>query len=135
MVLSLYRRMLEYVRPYVPRLLLAMVGAFLLLMVVAVGTGAGAFMASLVGPAWWLMPILMILVMAIVMALVMMPMMGHGTGGGMGHGMSHGGPVEGHHHESHEDAASIAARRYARGEISREEYLTVKRDLEGGGER
>jgi len=118
-------------RSRVAWLLLALVGTFLLLMVVAVGTGAGAFMASLVGPAWWLMPILMILVMA----LVMMPMMGHGMDGGMGHGMSHGGPMEGHHHEAREDAASIAARRYAGGEISREEYLTVKRDLEGGGER
>ena len=122
-------------RSRVAWLLLALVGTFLLLMVAAVGTGAGAFMASLVGPAWWLMPILMILVMAIVMALVMMPMMGHGMDGGTGHGMSHGSPVEGRHEEAHEEAASIAARRYACGEISREEYLTVKRDLEGGGER
>src|SRR3972149_3219720 len=114
-------------RSRVAWLLLALVGTFLLLMVVAVGTGAGAFMASLVGPAWWLM--------AIVMVLVMMPMMGHGMDGGMGHGMSHGSPVEGRHEEAHEDAASIAARRDARGEISREEYLTVKRDLEGGGGR
>ncbi|HEY4705495.1 MAG TPA: hypothetical protein VII27_07175, partial [Thermoplasmata archaeon] len=68
-------------RSRVAWLLLALVGTFLLLMVAAVGTGAGAFMASLVGPAWWLMPILMILVMAIVMALVMMPMMGHGMDG------------------------------------------------------
>ena len=104
-------------------LVLAVVGASALLIAVALGTGAGAFMASLVGPGWWLMPILMI----VVMALVMMPMMGHG--------MSHRSQGEGHHQESHEDAVSIAARRYARGEISREEYLTVKRDLEGGGER
>ena len=125
------------VRPRRPMLwiLLALAGASALLIGVASWTGASAFMTSLVGPAWWLMPIVMIFVMTLVMFLVMMPMMGHGTGGGMGHGMSHGGPVEGHHHESHEDAASIAARRYALGEVSREEYLTVKRDLEGGGER
>ena len=103
-------------------LLLALVGAVLLLMVVAAGTGAAAFMASLIGPGWWLMPILMILVMAIVMYLVMMPMMGHGQG------------AAGHGEGMHEDAATITARRYASGEISREEYLRIKRDLEGGNE-
>ncbi|MEK6851163.1 MAG: hypothetical protein AABY30_01350 [Candidatus Thermoplasmatota archaeon] len=103
-------------------LLPALVGAVVLLMVVAAGTGAAAFMASLIGPAWWLMPILMILVMAGVMYLVMMPMMGHGHEGA------------GHDEGTHEDPAAIAARRYASGEISREEYLRIKGDLEGGRE-
>jgi uncharacterized membrane protein len=103
-------------------LLLALVGVVALLMAVAAGTGAAAFMTALVGPAWWLMPVVMILVMAIVMYLVMMPMMGHGQ-------HEAAGPAEG----MHEDPAAIAARRYASGEISREEYLRVKLDLEGGG--
>ena len=100
--------------------LLALTGASALLIAVASGTGASTFMASLVGPGWWLMPLVMIFVMTLVMALVMMPMMSHGRAGSDHSGMP-------------EDPATIAARRYAEGKISREEYLRIQQDLEGGG--
>jgi len=79
-------------------------------------------------------------VMTLVMFLVMMPMMGHGMDGGMGPdsmrggmgcGMDHGNVAGDHHEGANEDPGAIAARRYAHGDISREEYLTIKRDLEG----
>ena len=101
-------------------ILLALIGASLLLIAIAGGSGAAGLMASIVGPGWWLMPLVMIVVMTLVMVLVMMPMMGHGQGheGGHGEGMP-------------EDPGAVAARRYAHGDISREEYLRIKRDLEG----
>src|SRR3972149_5982596 len=104
-------------RPRRPMLwiLLALAGASALLIGVASGAGASAFLTSLVGPAWWLMPIVMIFVMTLVMFLVMMPMMSHGRGGA-------------EHHDMAEDPATIVAHRYAEGEISRQEYLQIKRD-------
>jgi len=101
-------------------LVLAVVGASALVIVVALTTGASAFMTSLIGPGWWLMPILMIIVMTLVMGLAMRTMMPHG-GGGMDH------------HDMPEDPIAIAARRYAAGEISRDEYLRVRTDLEDRG--
>jgi len=107
-------------RPRLGWLLLAVAGASGLLIVVALATGASAFMTSLVGPGWWLMPILMIVVMTFVMVLAMRATMPHG-GGGMDH------------HDMPEDPIAIAARRYAAGEISRDEYLRVRTDLEDHG--
>src|SRR3990172_1639878 len=97
---------------------LAVVVAIVLLLGAAWGTGAWSVAASHVGPVWWLMPVLMITVMAVVMYVLMMPMMSHG-GSGMGH------------HEMPEDPVALAARRYAKGEISREEYQRIRADLEG----
>src|SRR3990170_7483321 len=53
-------------RPRLGWLLLAVAGGSRPLIVVAPATGASAFMTSLVGPGWWLMPILMIVVMSLV---------------------------------------------------------------------
>ncbi|HKZ22807.1 MAG TPA: hypothetical protein VJ224_00145 [Thermoplasmata archaeon] len=107
-------------RPRLGWLLLAVAGASGLLIVVALATGASAFMTSLVGPGWWLMPILMIVVMSLVMVLAMRAMMPH-DGMGM------------HRQDMPEDPIAIAARRYAAGEISRDEYLRVRTDLEDHG--
>jgi len=97
-------------------------GAAALVTGLAAGTGAGQYMAARMGPAWWLMPLLMIVVMALVMALMMMPMMS-GDHAGAGHGPSWPGS----------DPLEVAARRYAAGELPREDYLRMKRDLGGGG--
>jgi len=101
-------------------LVLAVAGASGLLIVVALATGASAFMTSIVGPGWWLMPLLMIVVMTLVMTLAMRAMM----------------PQDGmrmHRADMPEDPIAIAARRYAAGEISRDEYLRVWTDLEERG--
>ena len=42
------------------------------------------------------------------------------------------GCMDGHSGLDDESAKEILARRYAKGEISREEYLRMKRDVEGG---
>src|SRR3990172_7629194 len=96
-------------------LVLAVAGASALVIVVALAT-----MTSLIGLGWWLMPLLMIVVMTLVMPLVMRAMMPHG-----GMGM--------HRPDIPEDPIAIAARRYAAGEISRDEYLRVRTDLEDRG--
>src|SRR3989304_1706947 len=97
-------------------------GAAALVTGLAVGTGAGQYVAARMGPAWWLMPLLMIVVMALVMALMMMPMMS-GDHAGPGHGPSWPGS----------DPLEVATRRYAAGELPREGYLRLKRALGGGG--
>ena len=107
-------------RPRLGWLLLAVAGASGLLIVVALATGASAFMTSLVGPGWWLMPILMIVVMTLVMVLAMRATMPQG-------GMEMLRP------DRPEDPLAIAARRYAAGEISRDEYVRVRTDLEDRG--
>ena len=97
-------------------LVLAVAGASGLLIVVALATGASAFMTSIVGPGWWLMPLLMIVVMTLAMR-AMMPQDG----------------MRMHRADMPEDPIAIAARRYAAGEISRDEYLRVWTDLEERG--
>ena len=101
-------------------LVLAVVGASALVIVVALATGASAFMTSLIGPGWWLMPVFMMVVMTLVMTLAMRTMMPQG-----GMGM--------HRADMPEDPLAIAARRYAAGEISRDEYVRVRTDLEDRG--
>ena len=107
-------------RPRMGWLVLAVAGASALLIVIALATGASAFMTSLVGPGWWLMPIVMIVVMTLVMVLAMRATMPQGG-------------MEMHRPDMPEDPLAIAARRYAAGEISRDEYVRVRTDLEDRG--
>ncbi len=101
--------------------ILGLAGAAVLAAGLVAWTGAWRYMAAVVGPGWWLMPVFMILVMALVMALMMMPMMSRNHGGMEPYVATLQNPLE------------VAARRYATGEISREEYLRIKKDLGGGG--
>jgi uncharacterized membrane protein len=95
-----------------------------ILLVYAASTGAWLFMEARMGPGWWLMPVFMLLAMTAIMLAMMWPMISPGTG-----------------HEQHaaggvgaepEDAAAVAARRYASGAIPRAEYLQIREDIQGG---
>lgn len=97
-----------------------------------VGLMALAMVVSLVGEntwgwdggygmmgGWMWMPFLLVM---LVMMFFMMGHHGHGHGGHGGHGGGHGG-----------DARSVLDRRYAAGEISRDEYQRMREDLERRG--
>jgi uncharacterized membrane protein len=72
------------------------------------------------GGGWWVIGAL-VMVICIVM---MVRMMGHG-------GSVHGDHSGADHHESTNSASEILAARFARGEISEEEFEQRKRVLEG----
>jgi uncharacterized membrane protein len=72
------------------------------------------------GGGWWVIGALAM----VVCIYMMVRMMGHG---GSGHG-DHGGAD---HHEGTSSAGEILAARFARGEISEEEFEQRKRVLEG----
>src|SRR3990172_4623817 len=95
-------------RPRLRWVVLAVAGASALAIVVALATGASAFMTSVIGPGWWLMPLVMIVVMTLVMGRPMPAMIPHG-----GVGM--------HRADKPENPIAIAARRHAAGEDSRGE--------------
>lgn len=76
------------------------------------------------GYFWWVMPFLFFLLCIFLVALFFR----RGRLSGM---MC---PMCGHHHRHHEEsvgAKEILEKRYARGEIGREEYQKIKEDLEG----
>ncbi len=77
------------------------------------------------GSGWgWAGAVLVI----ICMVLMFRMMMGHGMMGHSGHG--HGGAASGDEKGSSPDARQILAERFARGEISEEEFEQRKRVLE-----
>ena len=76
-----------------------------------------------IGFFWWLLPFLFFIICIGMVALFF-------RRGGMPRMMS---PMCGHHHPHHDESVSakeILERRYARGEIGREEYQKIKQDLE-----
>jgi len=76
-----------------------------------------------IGFFWWLIPFLFFLFCIVMVALFF-------RRGGM---MGMMGPMCGHHHRHPDESVSakdILERRYARGEIGRDEYLKIKQDLE-----
>lgn len=84
------------------------------------------------GGAWWLIGAL-VMVACIVM---MFRMMGHGDHGGVDHHGDHGGSDHhgdhsgADHHGGRGSAVEILAERFARGDISEEEFEQRKRVLE-----
>ena len=76
------------------------------------------------GYFWWVIPLLFFLFCIFMVAFFFRRL-------GM-HGMIC--PMCGHHHGHHDESVSakeILEKRYARGEIGREEYQKIKDDLEG----
>jgi putative membrane protein len=69
---------------------------------------------------WWIFPILMIVLCIFMMRGRMGSMCGHG---------SHGGTPDSRHADASDSASDILDKRYARGEINRDEYKEKKKAL------
>lgn len=99
----------------------------------------GPWMMGGGGPWWgWLVMLLfwVALILAVVWGVRLIFGVPAGRGGWCGPmaGEGHGGPRGGRHsgEEGRDEALEILRQRYARGEISREEFLRLRDDLEGG---
>ncbi len=98
--------------------------AFMLWAVWSVGTSAWSYGPGMMGLGW----VWMLIPLGLMVWMMAMMMRGAGRGGHAGHGC-HVGHGE---HRPTEDAGAVLERRYAAGEITRDEYLRIREDLGRG---
>ncbi|MDL0431771.1 SHOCT domain-containing protein [Marinobacter sp. TBZ242] len=76
---------------------------------------------------WWLFPVVMPIVMVVVLGILIYFVFGRG---GPRPPWSNDFDGSSSHHKDSESAMEILKKRYARGEITREEFEEIKKDLQ-----